>query len=175
MSLNYLDIILLAPLVFGFIKGLKKGLVFEAASVLALILGIWGAIKFSGFTAEFLNNQFNWDFDQLPIVAFVITFAGIVVAINFIAKIVDKFLDMIAMDFLNKLAGGVFGLLKIGIIIGVIIFITQAVQLNLHIIPEDVLDDSIVYNAIVGFTDKIIPMIDFDELKESGNQVLKQI
>ncbi len=175
MGLNYLDIILLAPLVYGFFRGLKKGLVFEAASVLALILGIWGAIRFSDFTANFLVERLNWTFNYLSIIAFVITFILIVIAVNFVAKLVDKLLDMIAMDFINKLAGGIFGFFKVGLIVGIIIFILEAIQLNLEIIPQEILDESVVYNAIVNITDKIVPMIQFEELKDSGSQAFKQV
>ncbi len=173
MELNYLDFILLAPLIYGFIKGLKKGLVFEAASVLGLILGIWGAVKFSGFTAEFLVRQFNWDFDQLPIVAFVVTFIVIVIAINFVAKIVDKLLDMIAIDFLNKLAGGIFGLLKIGLILGTIIYVLNL--FNVQVIPEHVTEQSAVYQGIITFIDKLLPLINFDELQDQSQNIIKSV
>ena len=57
--MNWIDtiivIILLLALVMGFINGLVK----EVASLAALILGIWGAIRFSSFTAAKLYDYFD--------------------------------------------------------------------------------------------------------------------
>ena len=73
--MNWLDaaivIILILSLVMGFIHGLVK----EVASLAALILGIWGAIKFSAFTAEKLYDYFDMTGKYVGIIAFIITFA----------------------------------------------------------------------------------------------------
>jgi len=45
--MNYIDIIILAVLAWALFRGFKNGLFIEIASIAALILGIWGAIRFS--------------------------------------------------------------------------------------------------------------------------------
>ena len=50
--MNTLDIILAVILIFGFVRGLSRGLFVEVASLLALILGIYGAIHFSFFAGN---------------------------------------------------------------------------------------------------------------------------
>ena len=45
--MNYLDIIIIIPLIWGAYKGFRKGFIIEIASLIALILGIWGGINFS--------------------------------------------------------------------------------------------------------------------------------
>ncbi|MCK5906820.1 MAG: CvpA family protein, partial [Flavobacteriales bacterium] len=47
MEYNYIDLVLGGILVYGAIKGLMKGLIVEIAGLLALIIGVWGAIHFS--------------------------------------------------------------------------------------------------------------------------------
>ena len=50
--MNYLDIIIIVlVLIFG-IGGWRKGIIIEIATLLALILGLYGAFHFSDFTAE---------------------------------------------------------------------------------------------------------------------------
>jgi membrane protein required for colicin V production len=46
--MNYIDIIIGIVLIVSAISGFRKGLIVEVASLAALILGIWGAIHFSG-------------------------------------------------------------------------------------------------------------------------------
>ena len=50
--MNYLDIIIVVPLLYGFIKGLSNGLVNEVTSLLALFIGVYMAINFSIFGAK---------------------------------------------------------------------------------------------------------------------------
>ena len=54
--MNSLDYILFIPLLYGFYRGFTKGLIIELASLLALTLGIYGALHFSSFTFEFLSH-----------------------------------------------------------------------------------------------------------------------
>lgn len=175
LGLNYVDVILGIPLIYGFIKGIKRGLVFEVASLVSLILGIWGAVQFSDFTGNFLSKNLGWNFENLNIVALIVTFVAIVVAVHFVARFIDKVVDMVALDFLNKGLGGVFGLLKIMLILGIVIFIVNLMEINLGIFSAEVLDNSVLYNGILNLTDKVLPMIHFDSIKEPGQDIIKQI
>lgn len=175
LDLNYLDLILGIPLIYGFIKGLKRGLVFEVASVVALILGVWGAVQFSGFTSNLLSENLGWNFDSLHIVALIITFVGIVVAVHFVARLIDKVVDMVALDFINKGLGAIFGVLKITLVLGIVIYLINLMEINLGFFSSDVLEGSVLYNGILNLTDKVLPMIHFDSLKEPGQDIIKQI
>ena len=50
--MNKIDIILLIILGFGLVRGFMRGLIIEMASLLAIVVGIYGAIHFSFFTAS---------------------------------------------------------------------------------------------------------------------------
>ena len=47
--MNYLDIIIAVPLLYGMIKGFSNGLIKEVTSLLALFIGVYVAINFSEF------------------------------------------------------------------------------------------------------------------------------
>ena len=80
--MNTFDIIIAALLLFGFIRGLFKGLFVEIASLLSLILGIYGAIHFSYFVGDLLVEHVQWEEKYITIVSFAVTFAIIVLAIS---------------------------------------------------------------------------------------------
>ena len=109
LTMSIIDIVLAALLLFGTIRGFFKGLFVELASVVALILGIYGAIHFSYFTADLLESKVDWSTKTINIVAFAITFVIIVLAISLAGKALTKLADFVFLGFLNKLAGGVFG------------------------------------------------------------------
>ena len=72
--MSIIDIVLGALLLFGLIRGTMKGFFVEVASLVALVLGVYGAIHFSGFAAEFLESKVDWAQKTINIIAFAITF-----------------------------------------------------------------------------------------------------
>jgi membrane protein required for colicin V production len=59
--MNTLDIILAAILLFGLVRGFMKGLFVELATLVALLLGVYGAIHFSYLISDFLVEKVSWD------------------------------------------------------------------------------------------------------------------
>jgi membrane protein required for colicin V production len=57
--MNWIDATIVIVLILSMVMGFINGLVKEIASLMALILGIWGAIKFSSFTAAKLYDYFD--------------------------------------------------------------------------------------------------------------------
>jgi len=110
--MNYIDLVIALFLAWFAYKGYTKGLVIELASLAALVLGIYVAMYFSDITANFLNTYLNVSKKYLSLVAFVLTFVLVVIGVVTVGRILEKFIDILLLGFLNKLAGAVFGVLK---------------------------------------------------------------
>ncbi len=134
--MSVLDIILGALLLFGLINGFIKGLFVEIASLLALILGVYGAIHFSNFAADLLQSRFDWSEKTINITAFAITFVAIVLVISLAGKALTKIADFAALGIINKLLGGVFGALKIGLILSVVLIVFDKMNRTLPFVDE---------------------------------------
>src|SRR5664279_3670383 len=107
--MNWLDAVIIVVLILSLVNGFINGLVKEVASLAALILGIWGAIKFSTFTAGKLYDYFDITGRYVGIIAFIITFALIVVIIHFVGILADKIINYASLGFMNRILGIVFG------------------------------------------------------------------
>lgn len=154
-----IDIILGALLLFGLIRGFMKGLFVEVASLVALIAGVYGAIHFSNFAADFLDSKLDWDEKYINIVAFAITFVIIVLIIAFAGKALTKLADFAALGILNKLLGGVFGALKIGLILSVLLIVFDNMNNTIPFADEEDLKESILYKPVKGLAPMIFPSI----------------
>ena len=157
--MNYIDIIIIVVLALAMIFGFSNGLVREVASLASIILGIWGAIKFSSFTAQKLYEFFDINGQYTGIVAFIITFAGIAVIIHFAGIIIDKFVDAMALGFLNKIFGTVFGLLKAALIMSVFFSILNAINAKRPFLPKEKIEQSALYNPIADIAPALFPII----------------
>ncbi|WP_456441075.1 CvpA family protein [Psychroserpens sp.] len=154
-----IDIILGSLLLFGLIRGFMKGLFVEVASLLALIAGVYGAIHFSNFAARFLDSKLDWDEKYINIVAFAITFVIIVLAISLAGKALTKLANFAALGILNKLLGGVFGALKIGLILSILLIVFDNMNNTIPFADEEDLEDSILYEPVKSMGPMIFPSI----------------
>ena len=155
--MSIIDIVLGALLLFGLIRGAMKGLFVEIASLVALVLGVYGAIHFSGFAANFLESKVDWNEKTINIVAFAITFVIIVLAISLAGKALTKLADFAALGIINKLAGGVFGALKIGLILSVLLIVFNKLNNTLPFMEQDDLEESILYEPVKSLAPMIFP------------------
>ena len=146
--MNFLDIILGLLLVWGLYKGLKNGLFVELASIIALIAGIYGAIHFSHITGNYLAKNMNWDEQYINIASFVITFIIIVLLVHLSAKLLTKIADFAMLGLLNKIAGGIFGTLKVAIIIGAVLVFFDGMNSSFNFINQETKDESKLYEPI---------------------------
>ena len=121
--MSVLDIVLAALLLFGLVRGLINGLFVEVASLVALVAGVYGAIHFSDFAANFLMDKTEWSEKTINITAFAITFVVIVLVIALAGKALTKLADFAALGIINKILGGLFGALKIGLILSVVLIV----------------------------------------------------
>ncbi|WP_165749461.1 CvpA family protein [Cellulophaga sp. Z1A5H] len=146
--MNFLDIVFGLILLWGFYIGFKNGLFVEIASIIALIAGIYGTIHFSHLTGAYLAENMNWNEQYMNIASFVITFILIVVLIHLSAKLLTKIADFAMLGLLNKIAGGIFGALKVAIIIGALILFFESVNQTSNLINEDTKKESKLYEPI---------------------------
>jgi membrane protein required for colicin V production len=157
--MNIIDIVLGALLLFGIIRGVLKGLFVEVASLVALILGVYGAIHFSYFASGFLESKVDWNEKTINIVAFAVTFVIIVLVISFAGKALTKLADFAALGILNKLLGGVFGALKIGLILSVLLIVFNKMNNTLPFMEKEDLEDSMLYQPVKSIAPMIFPSL----------------
>lgn len=160
--MTVIDIILGALILFGLVRGFMKGLFVEVASFVALIAGVYGAIHFSNFAAELLETRVDWNEKTINITAFAITFVIIVLAISLAGKALTKLADFAALGVLNKLLGGVFGALKIGLILSVILMVFNNLNKTIPFVEQEDLNDSVLYEPVRSLAPLIFPNLTND-------------
>jgi membrane protein required for colicin V production len=146
--MGILDIILGVLLAYGLFRGLKNGFFVEIASVIALIAGIYGAIHFSYLTSDYLSERLDWDPTYIKITAFIITFIGIVVVVHLLGKFLTRVADFAMLGLLNRIAGGIFGLVKVAVILGALLIFLERANLPLHWVEPETFEESVLYGPL---------------------------
>jgi len=176
--MNWIDLAIVVILILSVVMGFINGLIKEVASLAALILGIWGAIRFSSFTAEKLYDYFDMTGHYVGIIAFLITFGLIVVIIHFIGILADKVVNAASLGFVNRLLGIAFGLLKSVLIMSIFFVILNAIDARRPFLPKQRIEESIFFNPISDIAPAIFPIIgeggfnrSFDRFKKKPEDV----
>ncbi|HET8809742.1 MAG TPA: CvpA family protein [Flavobacteriaceae bacterium] len=157
--MNVIDIILGVILLFGLIRGLMKGFFVELASLVALIAGVYGAIHFSYILKGFLFDLVSWDEKYVQLVAFALTFIIIVVLISLLGKLLTKFSSLIALGFVNRLLGAVFGFLKMAFFLSIIILFFDGFNQNGAFLEKQKVDTSVLYEPVKNFVPMLLPAV----------------
>jgi membrane protein required for colicin V production len=167
--MNYIDVVLGIILIIAAIQGFRKGFIVEAASLAALILGIWGAIKFSDWTAGYISKTFNYHSSSLSTIAFLLTFIGIVILIHILGKILDNMIKAVALGFLNRLAGIIFGMLKAAVVMSILLLLFEPVDENVHILPAKQKLESKIYQPMKQLVPTLFPFIKLWDSNDKGD------
>lgn len=166
--MSIIDIILGGLLLYGLIKGLWRGFFVELASLVSLIAGIFIALKFSGFIADIISGHVSWEPRYISITAFLITFVAVVVGIILLAKFFTKLADFASLGLLNRILGGVFGFLKMVLIVSVSLNFFLKMNSTHIFAEEETLQESIFFYPMLEVSNTIFPVLEewFQEFKD---------
>lgn len=167
--MTFIDIILGGLLLYGFVKGLWKGLFTELAGLLSLLLGIYIAIKFSGFAGTILEGHID-NPRHVSIAAFAITFIAVVAGVIVLAKVFTRLASFAALGWLNRLLGGVMGFLKMVLILSVSLHFFLKINSNNTFAEQETLDKSLFFYPVLKVSNTIFPVLEewFADFKKEG-------
>jgi len=169
--MSFIDIVFAVLLGFAVYKGLKNGLFVEVASLVALVAGIYLAIKFSNLIGSLFSDIFpSWNPKYIEITAFIITFLLVVIGIHLSAKILTKLADFAFLGWINKLAGVIFSLLKTILALSVVFFILEKINIDNMLVSKETQENSIFYNPIQNISKVMYPTIEgwYTEISEKA-------
>jgi len=164
--MNVIDIIIVILLAWSAYNGFTKGLIISIASLLALLLGIFGSIKFSDITSIYLSEYFELNEQQLKIVSFAATFIIIVVAVHFVARIIDKIAKAVALGMINRIAGALFGIVRTAFVVSIVLFLVNNFDEKTGFVNDKLRDESMLYEPLSEFAPLVFPYLNFEKVEE---------
>lgn len=182
--MNTLDVILLIILAFFVIKGLIRGILFEALTLAGLITAYFLATKEMGFLAVWFSRHLPLPPAPLTIISFSLIFIFIVVMTRLIAGAVSRLIKKTPVAWLDRTGGVAFGLFKGALIASLIALLISILPLSKP--WETRKDKSYLYTivlpiapAVFNFTVKNFPRAksfceEIREVLESSSESVKR-
>ena len=164
VTMNFLDLILIIPLVIGGWRGFKRGLVIEVFTLLALLVGIYAGIHFSDYLSDILKEKMGFQSEYLPAISFTIILLMVGAMVYFAGKIIEKGVNIIALSMANKIAGMFFGLIKMLYIVSILLVLFEAYEDSENSKNSNVRQESLLYSPIKHVSLTTIPALKHSKL-----------
>ncbi len=129
------------------------------ASLAALLLGIFGAIKLRPVFAALLDSVFNIAPEHINAIAFAVAFVTIVLVVHLVAFLVDKLIKAVALNLVNRLMGMAFGLLVTAFVISMVLWPINQVNAEKQIIKPNHIEGSLLYKPLSSFAPAVFPYL----------------
>jgi len=155
--MSWIDLIAIVALAYGIIRGLMKGFVLQISSFIGVFIAIFVARLYYVDFSEPLRIWFDLDLCYAKPAAFAVIFLAVVLLCHFIAVLIDKFLKIIALSWLNRIAGAVFGLLKMLIILSIMFNVMQSFGKKTTIFPQKAVEKSIFFEPVKSIASAFMP------------------
>jgi membrane protein required for colicin V production len=144
--MNSLDLFFLVIIIIFFLRGLFRGLAFELISLIGLILGYLIAITYLNILSALILKYIP----ALPtaaanIISFAIIFIITNIILRFVANVLTRTLKYAMLGWLNRLLGGLFGIMKSLIVLSIIVFLISLVPALDGILKMFGLGDSFIF------------------------------
>ena len=141
--MTVLDYIVLIPLGWFAYMGLRKGLIYELTSILALVLGVWASYRFSDSVALLLPN--------IPFakqIAFTLTFFITLFLVHLAGKLMCKVVKLVIPGIVDHIFGLLFGAGKVMLIFSVLFYLINMVDKHEIILKKETKEKSIAYQYV---------------------------
>ena len=157
MKINWLDVLLVLPLVVGLVRGLMRGFISEIIAIVVVILGVLGARYGAPTFSAWLLPQFAWPKEVCDIVAYTLLFLGVAIVLSILARLVNKLIRAIHLNWINRLLGAVFGVSKYALIVLFAVFVMDKTNESFHWLDNSpIVQSSVVYPQMVKATHAIL-------------------
>lgn len=157
--MNFIDILILAPIVYAGWKGFKHGLIIEVFTLLALVVGLYAGIHLSDGVSNWLKSTFGWNSEYLPVISFTITFLAVGAMVYFAGKAIERVVKVVNLTPVNKFLGIVFAVLKMTYFVSVFIVLIESYDEKSNFFPQEKKDSSLLYLPVKKVSTTTIPGI----------------
>jgi len=148
-TICWLDIILLLPLLYGLIHGIIRGMLDEMNSLIAVVVAIVLARIWGPDLALWIQKMDDWSIQLCTILAYVILFLASAIVLKLLGDMLQKLLKKIQLNWVNRILGGLCGIMKWAAVMLVLVFVTNQIDKQFKVLPTNLKQQSIVYEPAV--------------------------
>lgn len=157
--MNWFDLLIGILLLIAFINGYRKGLIMQLVGLATLVL----AAIFGGRLAEKILPEIHRLIDITPVAArvlsFVLVFALIAIVLSLVGKMLQKFIDVVLLSFINRLLGAVIAVGTMLLFLSIILNLVLMLDKEEVVLKKETREDSFFFKRVETIVPAIIPYL----------------
>jgi membrane protein required for colicin V production len=154
--MNWLDIVIIALLIYAVWEGARQGLVRQVLGLAALIVGIYLAWNEGHAVGDMLGLE-----DMVAtVVGFALVLIVVIVVVALIGRLTRGLFRLVGLGIFDNIFGIAFSALKMLLVVGILIVVIESVDKKDKILTDKVKATSPMYRVATAVTDFVFPYID---------------
>ena len=168
-DLKILDILALAIVAVSFVTALMKGLIRELIALVSAVSGLLLAVYYFAAVSPMLQRMGIGTLLS-ELLAFVGIFLGCIIAGSLLSSLLNRFISALNMTWMDRLLGGVFGLLRGWLIVAVIFL-----ALTVFPIRNDLVTGTVTGEYFLVVTQKLVEYSSPESFRERFQKEYERI
>ena len=154
---NWFDLTVAILLLIAVINGYRKGLIMQLVGLAILVL----SAIFGGRVAEeilpHLKGWVNLSAEAARVFSFILAFAVIAVVLTLLGKLLQYFIDVVLLSFLNRLAGAVIAIGTMMLFLSILLNLVLLLDRHETVISPKIKQESFFYPRVEAVVPAIVP------------------
>lgn len=176
--MNLVDLIIIIILLIFIVRGFSRGFLRGIAGLIGLSVALILAVQFMDDLSRILLRFFALSPQTAVLLTAVIIFFVVFLGFILAAKVIRSVLSMVALGWVDRIAGGILGLLKGSIIVSIIVLMISLFPFRGQFRTE--LNDSLLFKpakqiapAVFDLLTKSLPIAGdfYEELRQSFTNI----
>lgn len=148
---------MLVPLCWAVYRGFKDGIVVQLGGLAGLLVGVYLAFRFGSLIGRWLDIESP----TASIAGFCIVLVVVIIGVALLSRGIRGLLKAAGVGMLDKVGGALLSVLKMGLILGLLIYCFDWFNRSEQWVDEPTLDRSVFYRPLVKTAAFIFPYVDF--------------
>lgn len=155
--MHWLDIVLIIPILIGAWLGFRNGFILTITTLIAFALAIYAGLWFSDTVSGWILSLMSRPNEYVPLISFSICFLAVCALVFFIGKWLHRLARIVLLGSLDKIIGGLFGLVQFTLIVSVLMVIVDAYAAKKNSGAPAWREESLLYHPLSGMVHSLIP------------------
>ncbi len=158
--MNWFDLTVGILLLIAFINGYRKGLIMQLVGLATIILSAIFGGRVAQIILPEITRMINLSPEIAKVLSFVLAFAAIAIVLSLIGRLLQRFIDVVLLSFINRLLGAVIASGTMMVFLSIILNLVLMLDKNEQVINKKVKEESIFFERIEAVVPAIVPYLE---------------
>ncbi len=157
--MNAFDILILILLLLAFVHGYRKGLIMQLVGLAAIVLAAIFGGKLAAVILPELVRLIKLTPEVAKVISYVLAFTGIAIAIALVGRLVQQFVDVVFLSFVNRLTGALVASGALMVLLSVLLNLVLMLDRNETLIKPELKEESFFFERVEAVVPAIVPYL----------------